>query len=292
MPSQNHEALLQLFRNRPELAPKLMREAFGVELPAYAEVKVGCADLTEVQPTEYRADLVLSLSNGDPVCGLIVEVQLGVDARKRFVWPAYVANLRARWRCPVCLLVVCADAAVARWAAKPVQLGCMNMFVPRILSPDAVPEVLDPVDAALDPELAVLSAMAHGHDVDVAKAARIAALAQGVSAGLDADRSKLYLDLVINSVSEAVRKALADTMLPFKYEYQSDFAKHYVAEGRAQGMAQARVALVTRLLAARFGLLSEDVKEQVASRSMEELDAIADRLLTAATLEEALAPKS
>lgn len=288
MPSQQHEILLQLFRNRPQLAPNLMRDVLDVPLPEYTDVKIGCADLTEVQPTEYRADLVLSLSDGVSTLGLIVEVQLSRDDRKHFVWPAYVANLRARWRCPVCLLVVCTDSAVARWAAKPVQLGCKNMFAPRILSPDLVPEILDAVDAALDPELTVLSAMAHGHDTDVAKAARIAALAQGVSAGLDAERSRLYLDLVINSVSEAVRKVLAQTMLPFKYEYQSDFAKHYVAEGRAQG----RLAVLTRQLTARFGLLSEDVKQQIAARSVEEQEAIADRLLTAASLEEALAPKS
>nr|WP_298717613.1 DUF4351 domain-containing protein [uncultured Steroidobacter sp.] len=288
MPSQQHETLLQLFRNRPQLAPNLMRDVLDVPLPEYSDVKVDCADLTEVQPTEYRADLVLSLSDGASTLGIIVEVQLSRDDRKRFVWPAYVANLRARWRCPVCLLVVCTDPAVARWAAKPVQLGCKNMFAPRILSPDLVPEVLDAVDAALDPELTVLSAMAHGHDPDVTKAARIAALAQGVSAELDADRSRLYLDLVINSVSEAVRKVLSQTMLPFKYEYQSDFAKHYVAEGRAQG----RTAVVVRLLTARFGSLSEEVKQQIASKSSEELDAIADRLLTAASLEEALTPKS
>lgn len=288
MPTQKHEALVHLFRNSPQLAPKLMRDTLGMALPAHAHVKIECADLTEVRPTEYRADLVLSLSNGEPTYGLIVEVQLGIDARKRFAWPAYVANLRARWRCPVCLLVVCADSAVARWAAKPVQLGCTNMFTPRILGPEVVPEILDAVDAEMDPELTVLSAVAHGHDADVTKAARIAALAQGVSAGLDSDRSKLYLDLVMNSASEAVRKALSKTMLPFKYEYQSDFAKHYVAEGRTQG----RVAIIQRQLAARFGALSEDVRERIASSSIEEQDAIADRLLTAASLEEALAANS
>ncbi len=289
MPSQQHEALVHLFRNRPQLAPKLMRDALGVPLPADTDVKIECADLTDIQPTEYRADLVLSLSSRGQRYGIVVEVQLGRDAQKRFAWPVYATSLRARWRCPVCLLVVCSDPAVARWAAKPVELGCNNLFAPQVLSPETVPCVIDGADAANDPELAVLSAIAHAHDADVMKAARIATLAQGVSAGLDADRSKLYLDLVMNSVSDAVRKALSETMaLPFKYEYQSDFAKHYVAEGRTQG----RLAIIQRLLAARFGGLSEDVRERLASSSVEELDAIGDRLLTAASLQEALAPKS
>jgi hypothetical protein len=292
MPSQQHEALVHLFRNSPQLALKLLRSTLDGPLPADTDVKIECADLTEAQPTEYRADLVLSISNGKPIHGLIVEVQLSTDQRKFFTWPAYVANLRARWECPVCLLVVCGDSGVADWASRPIRLGCDNMFAAQVIGPEEVPEVLDAVEAEMDPELAVLSAMAHGRDTDLVKAARIAALAQGVSAGLDADRSKLYLDLVMNSVSEAVRKVLAKTMLPFKYEYQSDFAKHYVAEGRAEGSAQGRVALITRLLTARFGTLGEEVKEQIASKSIEELEEIGDRLLTAASLEEALAPKS
>lgn len=292
MPSQQHEVLLELFRNRPQLAPELMRSVLDVALPEYTDVKIDCADLTEIQPTEYRADLVLSLSNDESTFGIIVEVQLSRDDRKRFVWPAYVANLRARSRCPVCLLVVCADSAVANWAAKPVHLGCKNIFAPRVLDPDAVPWVVDEADAAKAPELAVLSALAHGYDPDATKAAQIAAVAQGVSMRLDEDRSQLYFDLVLNSVSEAARKVLLKSMPSFKYEYQSDFVKGFVAQGRAEGLAQGRVVLVTRLLTARFGPLSAEAKQKVESSSIEELDAIADRLLAAATLQDALAPKS
>jgi hypothetical protein len=73
-------------------------------------------------------------------------------------------------------------------------------------------------------------------------------------------------------------------MQSFKYEYQSHFAKLYIAQGR--------VDIITRQLGSRFGEVSEAVNAQIASCSGEELNAIADRLLTAATLQEALAPKS
>lgn len=46
MPSLTHEALIQLFRDRPELAPELMRDALGVTLPAYTEVRTDSAELT------------------------------------------------------------------------------------------------------------------------------------------------------------------------------------------------------------------------------------------------------
>lgn len=86
---------------------------------------------------------------------------------------------------------------------------------------------------------------------DAAKSARIAAAAQLASLRLDADRAKLYFDLIMHSLSEAARRAL-QTMNPAKYEYQSDFAKHYISLGRA--------ALISRLLTLRFGALPADVQ--------------------------------
>lgn len=219
-------------------------------------------------------------------------MQLAIDEGKRFTWPAYVATLRSRWRCPVCLLVICDDTAVAQWAGKPIPIGCTNMFVPKVLGPDCIPEITDPADAAAYPELAVLSAMVHCPNVDDLKAVELAALALGVSVGLDSERSELYFDRILKSLSASARNLLERTMPQFKVEYQSDFAKHYFAKGRSEGHVEGRAALITRQLTARFGPLSEAVKQQIASSSIEDLDAIGDRLLTAASLEEALTRKS
>jgi hypothetical protein len=71
MPSYLHEALLMLFRNRPALAPELLRDALHVELPDYTEVRIDSADLTDIQPAEYRADLVILLLHGSPVLGIV-----------------------------------------------------------------------------------------------------------------------------------------------------------------------------------------------------------------------------
>jgi hypothetical protein len=191
MPSHLHEALLLLFHNRPALAPELLREALQVQLPDYTDVRIDSADLTDIQPAEYRADLVVLLLRDTPVLGIVLEVQLSSDEDKRYVWPVYVANLRARIRCPVCLLVIAGDEAVARWAGKAVELGGGNRFVPWVLGPSGVPEITDKERAIEDPELAVLSAMAHAQDPNTDKSARIALLAQMVSLGLDAERSTL-----------------------------------------------------------------------------------------------------
>jgi hypothetical protein len=295
MPSQLHESHILLFRNQPTLAADLICGALEVEVPYYKEARVFSADLTEVQPAEYRADLVIQLRDERPVYAIIVEVQLQTNERKRFAWPAYVANLRAKLKCPVCLLVVTTNEAVARWAAKPIEIGGLNRFAPCVLRPSRVPQVLNEADARANPELAVLSAMAHGQAQDAERAAQIAMAAQVAAFDLDFDRSRLYFDLVASSLSEAARQALR-SMDARKYEYQSEFARRYVAQGVEQGVARGllqgeasgRAALVSRLLSVRFGPLDAETLHRLRHASIAELDAIGERLLRAETLREAL----
>jgi hypothetical protein len=59
MPSLSHELLLQLLRQQPTLAADLLREALDIRLPKYTAARIESADLTDIKPTEYRADLVV-----------------------------------------------------------------------------------------------------------------------------------------------------------------------------------------------------------------------------------------
>ena len=88
-------------------------------------------------PTEFRADAVDLLIDGRPVLGVVVEVQLSRDDRKRFSWPAYVSILRARHECPVELLVLRHDRAMAGWTAAPIKLDLAGEVVlrARVLGP-------------------------------------------------------------------------------------------------------------------------------------------------------------
>src|SRR5436309_5216412 len=91
-----------------------------------------------------------------------------------------------------------------------------------------------PSEASRRPELGVLSALAHG---ETEQGATIAATVLPAIRGLDDDRARLYYDLVYNSLNEAARRALEAMMKG--YEYQSDFAKKYVAQGRTEEAARA-----------------------------------------------------
>lgn len=309
MPSQLHEAHLLLFRNQPALAAKLIRDALGVELPPFREVREVSADLTEFQPVEYRADMVIELWAHKPVHGIIVEVQLSRVKRKRFVWPAYVANLRARLECPVSLLVVTPSERVARWAARPIHIGGEYWFTPHVLGPAGIPEMTSEQRARENPELAVLSAMAHGRDDDPDRAVEIALAALRASGGLDVDLAKMYGHLIVNSLSEAAREALT-SMPARKYELQvpPEEREQLLAQLRelaevpqpartalireavagVRGEARGRIALLIRQLTAKFGPIETQVNDRIQRAPISELDAIGERLLTARTLQDAL----
>lgn len=287
MPSQLHEALLLLFRNRPQLAAEVLRDALGFPVPAYTEARIDSTDLTNMQPAEYRADLVVLLMDNVPVLGIVVEAQLARDESKRFSWPAYVASLRARIRCAVVLLVVCPEQRVAAWCSRAIHLGGGNHFTPLVLGPSSVPIVTDKDAAKADPELAVLSAMAHGASVDTEMALGIALAAMAASAGLDAERSILYFDLVVASLSEAARRSL-QAMDPAKYEFQSDFAKHYIARGKAEGEVSKAAQIVIKLLRSRFGDLTRDQLGRIERATIDDLDRWSERVLSATSIDDAL----
>ena len=80
------------------------------------------------------------------------------------------------------------------------------------------------------------------------------------------------------------------------YEYQSDFARRYYGQGKAEGQmegwakgkAEGRIEIILKLLALRFGPLTEAAQARVRGAPDAQLDAVAERMLTAKTLEEAV----
>jgi hypothetical protein len=288
MASYLHELLLLLFRNRSGSAADLLRE-LDVEIPEYDDVHAESSDLSDLRPTEYRADLVLFLvRESHKVLGVIVEVQLGRDRDKPYVWPAYIANLRAQHRCPVCLLVITIEDAVARWARRSIELGPGTYCTPWVVGPSNTPMVTELEEAKGNVELAVLSAIEHGRSTDIPLTARIASAAIVASANIDLERSRLYLDLILISLLKSAPEAIEATMNSLGYEYQSDFARRYFFQGKAEG----RVELVLRLLTLRFGPLTEAIQARVRGAQNAQIDTVVERTLTAQTLDEALAPLS
>lgn len=282
MPSHLHEALVELFRHRPELAAELLADAFGVAVPSHQGARLEAGDLTDLAPTEYRADVVVVLTDHDaPVVAVVVEVQLRRDLAKRRSWPVYLATLYARLRCAAMLLVVCPDPATAIWCAAPIELGHPGWTLcPLVLGPDRVPVVTDAVQAARSPELAVLSAVAHGRYREHEKV--LDALMAALEA-VDHDHANLYADVVLAALPEAARQYLEDLMTTGTYEYQSDFARRYFGQGKTEGRTEGKAEAVLAVLAARSVEVSAQAHRRIAECS--DLDQLESWLRRASTAE-------
>jgi hypothetical protein len=262
MPSSQHEAIVELFRQRPVLAAELISESLAVPLPDFNEGRIESATFADLTPPEYRADLVVLLSADVPVLGIVVEVQLRIDGHKHYSWPHYAASLRARLSCPTCILVYAPDGGVARWAATVVPGGPGWSLQPLVLGPDLVPVVADARLAEARPELAVLSAMAHGRRLPPERSAQVAATALRAVAAQDDGLAVLYYDLVVDSLSEAARKAF-EAMDLKKYEFKTEFARKYLAEGRQEGRVEGKAEAVLQILATRGIEVPEAVRHRV-----------------------------
>jgi hypothetical protein len=73
-------------------------------------------------------------------------------------------------------------------------------------------------------------------------------------------------------------------MKPANYEYQSEFARRYFFQGKAEGKAELLIELAT----VKFGQLSEGAQGRILSSSAAELGRMGERLLGATTIDEVL----
>src|SRR5512141_234187 len=131
MPTLEHNGIVEMFRENPELAPHFLATLFHVDVPSHASAAVVESSLDQLIPVEFRADLVLELwdAKGAVVLAIVLEVQRDEDPDKKYSWPVYVAVVRARKRRGTVVLVVAPDAHVAARAAENIDLGlgCGNV---------------------------------------------------------------------------------------------------------------------------------------------------------------------
>ncbi|MEM6293464.1 MAG: hypothetical protein AAGA54_19485 [Myxococcota bacterium] len=285
MPSQLHEVLVAMVRDSEDMARALAEWATGERFSPRLTLRTRDQSYSEVQPAEYRADLVIefSLDGAErPKFLMIFEVQLRRDPGKRLSWPAYQAVLRAQFGCPAMVVVLAPDRPIAQWCAQPIDLDGYggSIMRPLVIGPDQVPEVTDIDVAILNPGIAALSAIAHGqgkHALDIGRAGLAAADA------LDGDSAKLYADVVLHHLDEAARAALEREMalkLDNEYQFQSSTLRKLQERSRAEGKAAGLLAV----LQARGLEVDDAQREQIATADSEALDALLVRAASAESL--------
>ncbi len=211
---------------------------------------------------------------------VVVEAQLRRNRRKRRTWPAYVAALHDRWDCPTALLVICVDPAVAAWCAQPIDFGPGWRGVPLVLGPDLVP-ILSPADQRVAaPEMAVLSALAHGGGPDYRAA--LDALVEALS-HTDAARAASYTAYVIAALPEVARTYLEALMRTVSYRYQGEYAHSLAAQGRVEGKADS----VLMVLEARKVEVGAESRGRISGcTDVEQLNHWLRRAVTAASVDD------
>ncbi len=320
MPSIVHESLVDLFRGCPSLASDILTDLGKLAPEESQKSHLTAAEFSDIKADEYRADAVIRIgridadtdsSESDPSDIVIVEVQLARDGKKRRSWPVYVTGARARYHCPATLLVLALDVGVANWCAHSIILdrngSCIN---PVVIGPSQIPRITTVAQARKQPELAILSAVAHGKG---SEAAEVALAGLAACDGLDTDRATRYSDFILSMLGPAAWRAMERLMSTQSYQFQSEFARKYAEKGRKEGheagrkegrkegedvgievgmelgMEAGERAIVLRQLSKRFGPLDAAVLARIQQASVSNLELWADRILTAATLEEVLA---
>lgn len=227
-----------MIRHRPAVVAELLSGSLKVELPDWRQVRTDTAELTDLTPVQYRADAVTVFADtrGATVFAVVNEIQLRRDPRKRRTWPHYLTSLHARLGCPTMLLVMCTDMATARWCAAPIEIGHPGWVLrPLVVGPDTIPMITDVTEARRTPELAVLSAIAHGRgpEEEPVFQAMLTALQT-----VDQDHFELYTDIVLTALPEAARHCLEALMDVATYEFQSDYFRRRLSRSMAEGMAE------------------------------------------------------
>ncbi|MGH3943377.1 MAG: hypothetical protein ACRDTG_33095 [Pseudonocardiaceae bacterium] len=135
-------------------------------------------------------------------------------------------------------------------------------------------------DAVRAPELAVLSAMAHGGRPD---GLGVLDALLGALEAVDEQRATLYSDVVLAVLPVAARRYLEALMTSRTHGYQSEFVRRYVFQGRAEGEAKA----VLTVLHARGIDVPEDARTRIIECSdLEQLDAWVRRAVTARSVDD------
>lgn len=220
MPSIEHETVVEILLKHPATTVALLNRVLRTPLPPHASIEARPSSSGQLLPTEFSADGILELKDeqGEPLVEIIVEVQLQIDEDKPYSWLAYLANRRAKSRKRVVLAIVTWDKTVARWARKPIELDFgQGVLTFPVIDSNVIPKITELTQAKEDPYLAVLSALAHGHD-DSQESAGIAyttlvALLHLPNKEMDSESAQAYLLTIWRGLGALAKKIVEQRLM-------------------------------------------------------------------------------
>ncbi|GGS76066.1 hypothetical protein GCM10010176_018890 [Nonomuraea spiralis] len=235
MPSPRHDALRQMFVDRPQLAVEILRDLMGVDLPDTPLVRQEDRTFNTRPSDDIEPDITIVLGPPQsPAHAIIVEVQHDKSKEPRQL-ARYAASLWLMLKCDVTVLVVCPDRATAAHYSRPIDSGLTGYRLQAcVLGPGDVPAITDPYEAAAHLELAVMSVMIHGRDRKVVEAFT-AALAETRD-----EHAPKYSEYAYSMSVPEIRRILEEIMTSTAWPVYSPFARQHYGRGRAEGIQEGR----------------------------------------------------
>lgn len=287
MPKLIHEALVQLIRAAPHSVLRLLPSSLGLDALSATQIHITADELVDLNLAELRSDAVVVLGAPDaPIAALITEAQTTPDASKRWTWPALAGGLWSRLRCPLAIVVFTLDEAVAATYRQTIDLGWgLIKVTPIVIGPHNIPEITDLDEARMYPELAVLSAMAHGNSTG---GEHIAFAALAAAQSLDNERKLFYPDFIRAALGPITRAALKVLMHTSR---ERIFICDEFQDAYDRGEAKGEAKILLKLLRLKGLSLSPEQQARIETcTDLGQLDTWAERLLAANTLADVFGP--
>ena len=287
-----HQAPIEILRRQRDVVWRL-----GTDEPP-PEGEVIELDTSTDQPIARTVDAAFALRRPDGSIARVraVEMQRRIDPGKPVAWLGYVADMTARHRAPVELIVLTSSSKVARWAAR-VEVGPCLLLQPVVVGPGSL-STIAPIVSDADVAWTALGAslLLAGTPPSPHRPKGRAALV-ACRALVEAPRSSsrdFFLDLLLGLTPDGLRaeidKLLEDHDMTIEELLVAAGRKQGRKQGREEGREEGRRALLLRQMAHRFGDVPESVIVRLEGATEVELDRWGEAILDAPSIDAVFAP--
>jgi hypothetical protein len=217
---------------------------------------------------------------------VVVEAQTDPDEKKWWSWPYYIAYLRARYECPVILLVVCTKPDTEQWARTEITSGlgdliCMRV-TPAVAGPGNVEPVTDLARARANVGFAAFSALTHSRTESAREILEVLAQALG---NISTQNGTFLAELVEAGLARTSsyqiwRDLMITNDYPHVSQWRAQATEQGLQRGIEQGSVETRIEDILRILARRDISVSEGDRTAIEScTDMNTLETWFDRAL-------------
>jgi hypothetical protein len=290
MPSLEHEAPLEVIRQQPDVVADLLRRVLP-QFPLPARVTgrpLGSADMSQVAPAQYLADMVVVLPDqqtNKPVLAVVIEPQGRDRKTKKVSWPVYLTTAIKANKVPRAILVViCWDPREAARCRRVISTGHPGFdLYPIVVDPRTFPDWKD-----ADPYLTILAGAAKAIDLGT-PSGRNAVLAAIEQTGASHADTAALTTIILGVADAAGRRELEALMASpkFRSTFVDGLLQQGEEKGREEGAVTSRIEDLIKVIKARgLELTKAQLKVVTSCADLSQLATWFDLALDAKTTDE------